>query len=127
MKLHLTPLLLLCTTVLLTVGCQQKPSNTLEFDVYSCKVSTDKCDDVPDVFKFKVRKFENQVLLNVFDSEGNALGNRFFEKCQIFNQKNWKCEDYEMVEGQVISIYSIEKNYLQRPPSDYYMKYVPRK
>ena len=126
MKLRFPLSLLLCATVLLIAGCQQKPSNILEFDAYLCEVSNDKCDDDPKVFKFKVRKFENQVLLNVFDSEGTALGNLFLEKCQIFNQRNWKCEDYEMVEGAVVSIYSEEKMHLQRHRSDYYQKYVPR-
>ena len=125
--------LLLSASVLMVTSCQQKPSTSLEFDVFSCNNSDGKCsDERPDLYKFKVRKYENLVVLSVFDSDGEPIGNTFFKDCQIVDRKNWKCESdgqsWDMLEGRLVTPYSEYRINLNSEALDKttFLKYVPR-
>jgi hypothetical protein len=84
------------------VGCGKEHSKQSEYLAYLCKTKTNECYE-PDIYKFKVRKFENTVLLNTFDKDGIAQENHFFDNCQIMDRNNWKCGGLSMIEGQLVN------------------------
>jgi hypothetical protein len=86
---------------LFTSACGEKSPPQAEFLAYLCETKSDNCS-APEVFKFKVRKYENKVLLNIFSLDGKAEGNDFLSDCQILDSKNWNCKEMAMVEGQLV-------------------------
>jgi hypothetical protein len=88
-------------SALLTSACGEKTPPQAEFLSYLCEAKSNKCG-TPEVYRFKVRAYENKVLLNIFSLDGKAEGNEFLSNCQIINSQNWNCKEMAMVEGQLV-------------------------
>lgn len=99
-KLRLLAVPLIAITISACGG--GKDNKKLEFQAYTCSVANDKCEEPPEIFKLKVRKFEETVLVNVFDSKGTALGNQFLDDCKIYDRLNWQCRSLSMVDGNLL-------------------------
>jgi hypothetical protein len=133
MKNQKLPFFVFLLFFLFIAGCQQKTSKKLEFDSYLCSFKDDKCFENPSIYKFKVRKFENQIIWNIFDSDGKALQNIFLKECEIFDRLNWKCKlegkSVDMIDGELVTRYSEHRviSDSENFNKDYYFNYVPRK
>jgi hypothetical protein len=94
--------------LLLISGCQKSDPSYLEYVVIECDYgSTTNCKHENMIVRVHVQKFKETVFLNWLDSNRNPLGNDVRENCKILNRENWKCDDYETVEGVLIRVRSL--------------------
>jgi hypothetical protein len=102
------------------IGCgESQNKNSLEYKVMSCTIKTDKCTH-DETIKFKVRKYDNTVYVNIYDDDGAASGNSFLSDCEVFDKKNWKCKYQSMVNGELIDS---SESYSNRYKLGFYNKY----
>lgn len=116
MKSIRTQLALALLTPILS-GCGKEAPKQLEFLVEFCETKTNECEE-PVLWKIRVRKFENTVLINEFDKNGFPTNNHFLPDCKILDQNNWKCGALSMIEGQLVDQYE---------GSEAFFKYKKRK
>jgi hypothetical protein len=84
------------------IGCgDSQNKNLLEYKVMSCTIKTNKCKH-DETIKFKVRKYDNTVYVNIYDADGTASGNSFLSNCEVFDKNNWKCKYTSMVAGEIV-------------------------
>ena len=107
-------LLIVSLVTFLLYGCDNsKKSKDLAFEVVNCDerlqgMSFPKSPQHPKcvttgMYKFKVRKYEDTVLLSDFHHDGEPYSNDFLSDCKIYDTNNWKCRDYSVVEGQLVA------------------------
>ena len=106
-------LLIVSLATFLLYGCDNsKKSKDLAFEVVDCderlQAVFPKSPQHPNcvttgTYKFKVRKYEDTVLLSDFHHDGEPYSNDFLSDCKIYNTNNWKCLEYSMVDGQLVA------------------------
>lgn len=109
---------LMGTTICALVGCGSSEPSQVEYLAYFCDSKTAKCQD-PDIYRFKVRKYENKVLLSEYDLKGKPTDNEFLKDCEILNKDNWRCVNLSMVDGELI-------NNNNNPLGGFYWRYEKR-
>jgi hypothetical protein len=84
------------------IGCgESQNKNSFEYKVMSCTIKTDKCTH-DETIKFKVKKYDNTVYVNIYDTDGTASGNNFLSNCEVYDKSNWKCKYTSMVAGEIV-------------------------
>lgn len=91
--------------LLFIAGCQKSDPSHSDYRVIECdKGANTNCKNENLIVRVHVQKFRGTVFLNWLDSNRNPLGNDVRENCKILNRDNWKCDDYETVEGVLIGV-----------------------
>ena len=92
-------------SLLLISGCQKSDPSYSEHWVIECDYrSTTNCKNENLIVRIHVQKFKGTIFLSWLNADRNPLGNDVRENCKILNRENWKCDDYETVEGVLIRV-----------------------
>ena len=98
---------------MITFNCYSFPWDRPK--LLSCETSDDalicnaKCSPTNASIDYKISDKNNVVIANIYEGE-KLISSQSYDKCQIVDEKNWKCSSISIGEGSEIQLSMINGN-----------------